>query len=791
MEDGSVIRNQELISAGKRPLRVMFVHTSLFVGGAEALLVDLIQRLDRRRIVPEVCCLKDIGPLGKSLSHDVPIFHHLIKHKYDAAVVWRLARLFRRRQTDAIVTIGAGDKMFWGRLAARAAGVPVIASALHSTGWPDGLGRANRLLTPITDAFIAVAEPHGRYLIDVEHLPAERVHVVVNGVDTERFYPWPADSRLRSELGISPGAPVAGIVARLGSEKNHEMFLEVARRVRERVPAAQFLIVGDGVERERLERLAAELHVSDGVHFLGNRADVPQLLALVDVFLLTSHIEANPVSILEAMATGKPVVATRVGSVGESVHDGRTGYLVEPGDAARMAERVIALFEDPQFARSLGAEGRRLVVERWSVDRMVEGYQSLLEELYSKKSATRSSHHAARDKSQAGEPGVPRHGLREPRPAAWPAFFHSTSERTDPMTDQRNHAPAARPTANTTVGILYPGEMGTALGSLFAAAGFRVVTTVDGRSERTRGLARRAAFHTLPSLADVVHETDVLLSLVPPEAAIEVARQACLRGSCKPGAIYVDVNSVSPETALSVAEIVGRRGWRFIDAAIHGQSARLPQHGRMYLSGAGACELAELWHGLLNVQVLGDEPGRASALKMLMSGVSKGLVALFVEMALTADAAGLLDEFLENCGSFYPGVSDPVARMLPTYPRHAVRRAQEMREVAAMARGHGLRPGLVAEAGRLIAGLSESDFSSCSRHPDGQPSVRDVIRAMGAGTGIQGSGVRAGVGIQGSGVREEADAESWTNEPLEEDASNPPTDSDTAPLVLSSPTPDP
>jgi glycosyltransferase involved in cell wall biosynthesis/3-hydroxyisobutyrate dehydrogenase-like beta-hydroxyacid dehydrogenase len=774
-----MFHNQEKLPSGGRPLRVMFVHTSLFVGGAETLLVDLIRRLDRGRIVPEVCCLKDIGPLGKSLADDVPIFHHLIKHKYDAAVMWRLARLFRRRGIDAIVTVGAGDKMFWGRLAARLAGVPVVASALHSTGWPDGLGRANRLLTPITDAFIAVAEPHGRYLIDIEHLPAECVHVVVNGVDTDRFYPHPAEPRLRTELGLAADAPVAGIVARLGSEKNHEMFLEVARRVRERVPAAQFLIVGDGVERERLERLAAELNVADGVHFLGNRADVPELLALIDVFLLTSHIEASPVSILEALATGKPVVATRVGSVGESVPDGRVGYLVEPGDAAQMAEHVVELLQRPELARSLGAAGRRLVVERWSVDRMVEGYQSLLEELYSKKAASHRSHHAPRDDSpaDAGASRVPGYESRNPRPAAPRAFSQSISERTDPMTDQRNPQPAQQ-AASTTIGILYPGEMGSALGGLFAAAGFHVVTTVDGRSERTRDLARGAALQMRATLAEVVDESDVLLSLVPPEAAIGVAREAGSRGPGKPGAIYVDLNSVSPETALSIAEIVGRRGWRFVDAAVHGQATRLPQHGRMYLSGASAVELADLWRGLLDVHVLGGEPGRASALKMLMSGVSKGLVALFVEMALTAEAAGLLDEFLENCGSFYPGVSDPVARMLPTYPRHAARRAQEMREVAAMAGERGLRAGIVAEAGRLIANLSESDLAS---RVSEQASVRDLIQAI-AG---------AGVGIRGSGVREDEEQANWADEQLESASSQRPSDSKNAPLIFSSLTPDP
>lgn len=373
------------------PMRVMFFHTSLFVGGAEALLVDLIRRLDRERFAPEVCCLKNVGPLGASLPADVPVFDGFIKHKYDAPVVARLARLLRQRQIDAIVTVGAGDKMFWGRLAAWLAGVPVITSALHSTGWPDGISRLNRLLTPLTDAFIAVAEPHARYLIEQEKLPPRRVRVVFNGIDTERFRPRPADAALRASLGIPADAPVAGIVARLSREKNHEMFLEVARQVRERARKSHFLIVGEGIDRERLEQLARDLGVADCVRFLGNRNDVPELLAMIDVFLLTSHIEASPVSVLEALATGKPVVATRVGSVGENVADGEVGYLVEPGDAVLMAERTVELFADARLAQSLGARGRRLVIERASVDRMVEGYQNLLEELFSEKASYKNA----------------------------------------------------------------------------------------------------------------------------------------------------------------------------------------------------------------------------------------------------------------------------------------------------------------------------------------------------------------------------------------------------------------
>lgn len=369
-------------AAVRRPLRVMFINTSLDVGGAETLQVDLVRRLDRTRFAPEICCLKDRGQLGRIMADEVPVFDRLVGSKYDVRILPRLMRLLRRRKIDAVVTVGAGDKMFWGRLAGRLAGVPVVASALHSTGWPDGVGRLNRMLTRWTDQFIAVAEPHGRHLIENERFPASRVCVIPNGVDIERFRQRPPDESLRRQIGLPAGAPVAAIVAALRPEKNHELFLRVAANVRRQIGNARFLMIGDGPRRPELESLAAELGVTDCVHFLGIRADVPQLLGLVDMLLLTSHIEANPVSILEAMACGKPIAATRVGSVSESVRDGETGYLVEPGDETALVGRAVELFQNPTRAAAFGAAGRQLVVDRWSLEQMVRGYEILLEGLF-------------------------------------------------------------------------------------------------------------------------------------------------------------------------------------------------------------------------------------------------------------------------------------------------------------------------------------------------------------------------------------------------------------------------
>lgn len=377
----------ERIQKNAAPLRVMFIITTLEVGGAETLLVNLVRRFDRSRVLPEICCLKATGQLGEVLREELPVFDSMFAGKYDLRVLPRLTKLLRRRQIDAVVTVGAGDKMFWGRLAARAARVPVVACALHSTGWPDVVGRLNRWLTPLTDAFIACAAPHGEYLIEHERFPPDRVHVIPNGIDVDRFQPRPASPDLRRRLSIPADAPLACILAALRPEKNHEMFLDVAQRVRREIPKAHFLIIGDGPRRAELERLTALLDLTDSMHFLGTRPDVPELLSLTDVLLLTSHMEANPVSVLEALAMEKPVVATRVGSLPQSVLDREVGYLVEPGDAAAMAERVVELFRDAKLAAKLGGAGRQHVVANCSLARMVEGYEDLLHDLHRKKAA--------------------------------------------------------------------------------------------------------------------------------------------------------------------------------------------------------------------------------------------------------------------------------------------------------------------------------------------------------------------------------------------------------------------
>jgi len=359
----------------------LFVITSMPVGGAETLLVNMMRQFDPTVVKAEIACLKEAGPLGEQIAGEFSVHANLIRGKFDLWVLYRLIRLIRDNDIDAVITIGAGDKMFWGRVAAAWAGVPFIASALHSTGWPDGVGRLNRLLTGITDAFIAVADSHGQFLREFEKFPAAKVRVIRNGVDCQRFRPNRlAKANLCRELQLPASVHLVGIVAALRPEKNHAMLVQASSRLRQSCPNARWIVVGDGPERDALERLADQLSVADRIHFLGTRHDTAEILASLDLFTLCSLNEASPVSILEALACQVPVVATDVGSVGETVMAGKTGTLVASEDVDGYVTAVKALLDCPETRDRFGRAGRQLVLETGSLSSMVAGYQRLITE---------------------------------------------------------------------------------------------------------------------------------------------------------------------------------------------------------------------------------------------------------------------------------------------------------------------------------------------------------------------------------------------------------------------------
>ena len=369
--------------ADRGPLRVMFIHTEVVVGGAETLLLEIIRKMDRTRFQPELCCLKQLAELGEVIAQEVPTFVGLLKNKYDLGVIGRLAKLLKERRIDAIVTVGTGgDRMFWGRLAAYRAGVPVVLSALHATGYPMKVERLNQMLSPISDGFIGCAKTHSQFLIEGERCPTNKVFTVWNGVDVERFRPQDK-AAMRERIGISMDQPAVGIVAALRPEKQHVMLIEAWSKVIQRLPDAILVIVGDGVERGAIESKTRELGLEKNVRMLGMRSDVPEVLAGLDLKVLSSKMEANPASTLEANACGLPVVAPKVGSLIDTVEHGITGLLCKPNDIESLAQAILEILTKDDRGAEMGVAARSKVCREFSLQVMVQGYENLIEGVYS------------------------------------------------------------------------------------------------------------------------------------------------------------------------------------------------------------------------------------------------------------------------------------------------------------------------------------------------------------------------------------------------------------------------
>ena len=375
------------ISTDRQRLRVAFVATSMYVGGQERVTVDLVNGLDRERFEPALLLTKDRGPLLDFVRDDVKVDWGFRRGPLGPLLALpRIQSWLRRWKADCVFTVGLGDKLFLGRIAARLANVPVILSGLHSTPGPEHLGRSvvgrwNRHLMFLNSGVVTVSEDMRDYLIQHDGYPAARCRVLANGVDTEKFRPRPPSAEICAELGVQPDTPVASIVATLRPEKRHDLFLQAAQVVAEQLPETQFLIIGGGPLRAEYESLAEKLGIRERVHFLGSRNDIPDLLALSDVVCLAStDVESAPICMLEAMATGRAQVAPAIGGVPKIIEDGVTGLLVPPGDGKALGEAIYRVLADKALSNRLGEASRARALDRFSLEAMVQSYEDLIEE---------------------------------------------------------------------------------------------------------------------------------------------------------------------------------------------------------------------------------------------------------------------------------------------------------------------------------------------------------------------------------------------------------------------------
>jgi glycosyltransferase involved in cell wall biosynthesis len=364
------------------PIRVGFVLHVMQVAGAEVLVAETVRRL-AGRVEPTVFCLDAVGPLGEQLRGDgVEVVCLGRRPGRDWRVAWRLAGQVRRRRVE-VLHAHQYTPFFYAALArALALGRPRLILTEHGRHYPDvvrPLRRAvNRLaLDRLADAVNACCAFSAAGLSRVDGFAAGRIEVIENGIELGRYH-RPADrAALRRGLNLDPDRRYIACVARFHPVKDHPTLLRAFATVAAARPDVDLLLAGDGPQRPELTRLAAELGVADRVRFLGVRPDVPALLQAADVFALTSVSEAASLTLLEAMATGLPVVVTAVGGNPEIVRAGREGLLVPRGDSGAAAAALLSVLEDRARAAAMGDAGRARVEERYQLGRTVEAYYAL------------------------------------------------------------------------------------------------------------------------------------------------------------------------------------------------------------------------------------------------------------------------------------------------------------------------------------------------------------------------------------------------------------------------------
>lgn len=363
-----------------RKTRLMHVTQDLGVGGLEQVVVTLCRVADRSRFDVSVLCLRDTGPLARELERlDVPVFRlPSTPGRTDYLGCLKAARILREQRIEVVHTHNT-HALIDGGIGARLAGARTIVHTDHARQFPDKLRYmvAEHLVARMAAHVVGVSEHTARNLMEYERIPRRKVVVIPNGIDGS-LYQRPVDrERKRRELGVAGRGPVLGIAARLTEEKGLPFLLRALALLKAELPGATLLIAGEGALQPELERVAAELGVRDDVRFLGLRADVPELLQVFDLFVLSSVSEGLPMALLEAMAAGCPVVATDVGGVGTAIRDGVNGALVKPRRPDALAAAIRRLWLDGGLRARYREAGRRIFRERYSAAAMAQRYEAL------------------------------------------------------------------------------------------------------------------------------------------------------------------------------------------------------------------------------------------------------------------------------------------------------------------------------------------------------------------------------------------------------------------------------
>jgi glycosyltransferase involved in cell wall biosynthesis len=348
-------------------------------GGAENMIISLVENLDQSRYRSVVCLLRD-GWLNAQLQRR-GIETIVIPQPRSVDFLW-LYRAYRVLKDRSIHVMHSHEFAMnaYGSLLSAISGIPIVAT-VHGKNYycEKWRRRAAYRFAARHSSMVAVSDDLRQFLSQRVGIPLGNIRVVHNGIDLKRYAAHEGDNAVRAELGIGVDQRVIGTVGNLFAVKGQTYLLKACKTVAGEFPTFVLLIAGEGEQMDSLRKEASDLGIARNVRFLGFRNDVPSLLQAMDVFVLPSLSEGLPLSILEALALKKPVVATNVGGVSEIIEDGINGYFVPPKSPEALAHRILMLLHGPGVAARIGEAGRKRVEDAFALERMVREYESLYE----------------------------------------------------------------------------------------------------------------------------------------------------------------------------------------------------------------------------------------------------------------------------------------------------------------------------------------------------------------------------------------------------------------------------
>jgi len=361
----------------------MLVTPCFGYGGLEQVVLSIVARIDRSRFHPSFCTLLAPEPvLYREMERlDLPCYILDKGEGISAGLPFRLAAVMRKERVRLVNTHDIGATLY-AAASSRLSGVRTLIHTDHSQILTKKKYRAvyRFVMRNLVDFSIAVSSDLEEHLVNVLGVSRNAVTTIPNGIDTARFSVKGDTSRIRRELGIGESERIIGSIGRLTKQKGMAHLIRAFTTVAARDANTRLVIVGDGELRLELERLCRELGVREKVVFMGIRMDVPVLLSLFDVFAIASLWEGQPIAIMEAMAAGKPIVATDVGGNSEILAGGKYGLLVPAGDAEALAASIARLLVDKSLASKLAGEARAFALRELGAPAMVARYERVFEE---------------------------------------------------------------------------------------------------------------------------------------------------------------------------------------------------------------------------------------------------------------------------------------------------------------------------------------------------------------------------------------------------------------------------